>query len=305
MVGKRFIIQIVGPIIILALVFMIIRESGELFAQTKESAQVVHSNDYNVILDTPFQASLAEPAKKLNPIVDISTSTRSDKIRSGSKTLINNLWGAPDEETLTSAVYLKDGNTYGWHWDRPNPLAKPGIKGYQPIYPMVRTGGCPWEASRTTDFPIKVGDIKSLTFSSEYSYPSAPTGVYNLAYDMFLSDTNQASSNPNPKIEIMIWLENTLQQPADAYKGEVSDGVNTFGLYSFTMPNGRLYYAFVLKNQTFLNGQHSINAGKLMEYLKLDPRWYLYGVELGNEIITGSGAIEITENTIVLNGRNL
>jgi hypothetical protein len=182
---------------------------------------------------------------------------------------------------------------------------KPGINVYQPIYPNIRTGGCPWELSRTPLFPIKFSDIKTLTFDAEYKYPESPTGTYNLAYDMFLSDTTQVSPDPRPKVEIMIWLHHTLQQPREVYKGDFTDNINNYELYSFTMPNGRLYYAFLMKNQTPLQAHHTVDARKLMDYLGLDSNWYLHGVELGNEIVNGSGKIEIDKIEISLNDHKL
>jgi hypothetical protein len=43
-------------------------------------------------------------------------------IRWGSRTLTNNTWGAPREEVFTSGIFLNEDKTFGWYWDRPNPL---------------------------------------------------------------------------------------------------------------------------------------------------------------------------------------
>jgi hypothetical protein len=228
-----------------------------------------------------------------------------ENIKFGAKRLINNFWGAPPEEKLSGGVYFNEDKSVGWYWDRPHPLTKPGTSIFQPIYQNVRTGGCPWETSGTPLFPIKFRDIKTLEFDSAYRYLIPPSGTYNLSYDMFLSDTDKTSATPSPKVEIMIWLQHTFGQPPDKYKGDVSDGINTYEYYSYTLPNGRLYYAFVLKDQTPLNGEHIVNAKKLMDTLGLDPSWYLHGVELGNEVVNGSGKIEIIKNDVILNGDDL
>jgi hypothetical protein len=45
-----------------------------------------------------------------------------------------------------------------------------------------------------------------------------------------------------------------------------------------------------------------VDAAKLMANLTLDPAWYLHGIELGSEIVSGSGKIKINTLNIVLNG---
>jgi hypothetical protein len=293
------------PFFVLIAGLVIFQEYSDLSAQSRQDAQVVHTNDYIVNLDIAPQTPLNEISQSLEKPVSIVKSNRYDLIKFNSKRLNNNLWGAPLEETLTSVIYLNENKTFGWYWNRPNPLSKPGVNGYQPIYPNIKIGGNPWETSMTSSFPVKVSEIKTLTVDAEYSYPVSPTGTYNLAYDLFLSDTNQACSDPKPKSEIMVWLHHTLQQPPDAYRGDCSDGINTFEMYSFTMPNNRLYYAFVMKEQPKLQAQYTINIGKLLENLKLDSNWFLHGVELGNEVVNGNGCIEIKKINVNLNGVDL
>ncbi len=301
---KVLVISILGPILILASLFVIFREHANISAQSGREAQAVQSNGNTVKTVSIYQTPLAALTDGLNKLGTIEKSQASDHIYFDSKGLINNTWGAPSEEKLSSGIYLNKDKTFGWYWDRPDPLRKSGINCFQPIYPSIRTGS-PWESSRTTYFPVKVSEVKTLKFDVEYSYPVPPAGTYNLAYDMFLSGTNQASSDPRPKAEIMIWLHHTLQQPPEVYKGDFSDGINTYKLYSFTMPNGRLYYAFVMKEQTPLKAHHIVDAKKLMDNLGLDSNWYLHGVELGNEVVSGSGKIEISKLIVILNGHEL
>jgi hypothetical protein len=305
MIGNKvLVITVLAIVLVLSSAFTAYHEYTDFSTPPEQAAQVVHSNDYSAVIDNIYQASLAAPPQTVQSGT-VSTSKRGDIVDFGTKRLINNLWGAPPEEKLSSAIILSANKTFGWYWDRPNPLMKPGNYGYQPIYPNIRTGGCPWEPSKIANFPIKISEVKSLQFDVDYNYPLAPTGTYNLAYDMFLSDTNQASSDPKPKAEVMIWLHHTLQQPSEAYQGDVSDDINTYGFYSYTMPNGRLYYAFILKEQAPLKTLQSVNARKLMDHLNLDPNWFLHGVELGNEVVNGTGNIEISKNTINLNGNEL
>ena len=171
-----------------------------------------------------------------------------------------------------------------------------------PIYPSLRIGGNPWEQSNSAYFPIKVSEIQSATFQVAYDYPAAPTGAFDLAYDMFFMDTNKPSPNPEIKAEIMIWLQGTIGQPPQTYKEDFTDGHNTYELYSYVMSCGRLYYAFIMKGQPQFQAQHAVDVKKLLDNLDLDPNWYIPGVELGSEVVNGSGKIEISKFSVNVNG---
>jgi len=217
-----------------------------------------------------------------------------DRIELEGARITNNVWGLLPSETIASGVYLNVNGTYGWYWDRPDQaLNLLGL--VKPIYPNVRIGGTPWLASTVAQFPVKVKDLKSLDLSLAYVYRSEPNGYYNLAYDLFLTDSSQPSASPNIKAEVMIWIQGTAEQKSLTYKGDYSDGYNIYQLHSWTMADGRIYYAFVMKERAGLAGSHFVDAKKLLEQLPLDPNWYIPGVELGNEVWHGSGRIEISK----------
>jgi hypothetical protein len=223
-------------------------------------------------------------------------------IEFGSRFLTNNTWGAPPDETLTSDVYLSTNGSFGWRWDRTDPKVMPGNNGVQPLFPNVRIGGSPWTKSNSPYFPIQLNQVKSLTFFTAYNYPDAPTGQYNLAYDMFLTDTGIPGSSPVRKAEVMIWLHGTFTQPSYTYKGNFTDGYNTYALYSWMMPDNFLYCSFIMKGPIQLQAQHKADAKKLMDSLNLDPGWYITGIELGSEIVNGTGKIEISKLVVNVNG---
>jgi hypothetical protein len=219
--------------------------------------------------------------------------------------LVNNQWGAPSDEKLTCAVYQNAGQTFGWYWDRQDPKTRKGSPLVMPIYPSLRIGGNHVEQSALVSFPVQLSAVQSLTSSFNYDYPVAPTGVYDLAYDMFLLDKSQSGTAACRKAEVMIWMHGTLGQPPQTYKGDFSDGYNTYALYSFVMSDGRLYSAFILKAQPQFPTQHKVDIKKLLDKLDLDPNWYIPGIELGNEIVSGSGKIEISQFSLDLNGSGI
>lgn len=239
-------------------------------------------------------------------VVSLDKSKAWDKIDHKYLRLTNNVWGASTHEKLTSGVYLLQDEGFGWYWDRRQPQPRVGESFVKPIYPSVRIGGSPWDPSNAPQFPVKVSELESLKVDLSYGYPTTPTGNYNLAYDIFLSDTNVPSATPKPNAEVMVWLHNTIPEQRDTFRGDYSDGANTFALYSHVMEDGRLYYAFVRKEKCPLKTyQTSVDVKQLIDQLKLNPTWYIHGVELGNEVVDGAGKIEIDRFSVNINGVGL
>lgn len=228
-----------------------------------------------------------------------------DTISFASRSLFNNVWGKAPGETLTSEIFVRPDGGFGWLWDRPQPGMKPGHSLVHPIYPNVTVGGSPWVASKIPNFPVKVKDVTSAVYTVSYDFGENPVGRYNLAYDMFLSDTQRASRTPRPKAEVMIWVRGSAGQPEDKYKGEVGDGINIYRFYSWTMAQDRRYYAFVQKNDPGPRATHRVNVKKLLDTIAVGPDWYIPGVELGTEVWDGSGEIEIRGFRININGFDL
>jgi hypothetical protein len=228
-----------------------------------------------------------------------------EQISVNAHTLINNVWGAPKEEKIESGIYRNSDGTFGWYWNRPNPVVNSGVASVFPLYPGIRIGGNRWERPKSNIFPLRLGNIKSLILDIDYQYVTAPTGTFDLSYDIFLSEPDQPDSNPQIKAEVMIWLEGNQKQPDRYYKGEFSDGNNTFSLYSWTMPDGRLYYSFILKSNSSSRRVYTVDANKLLRQLNLETDLLLHGIEFGNEVWSGSGNIGIHRYSIQINGQNI
>jgi hypothetical protein len=226
-------------------------------------------------------------------------------IEFNSRTLTRDTWGAPPTEKMTSNVYLNKDHTFGWYWNRANPVKLPGNTFVQPIFPNVRIGADFGAKSNSSSFPVKTGAVQNLNFSVDFQYVTPPIGNYNFAYQMYFTDTDKPGVDATPKAVVMIWLHHTFNQPSDRYKGDFSDGTNTYELYSCTFSDGRQYYSFLLKGRPLLDAQYNVNAKTLLDSLSLDPELYLLGVSLGNEIWSGSGKIEIRKVTVNLNGNQI
>jgi hypothetical protein len=224
-------------------------------------------------------------------------------IEFGPHIITKNFWGAPPEENLSGSIYYNQDKTFGWSWDRQNPLTKPGVNGILPIFPNVRIGADLGQASNSKLFPLKASSVNRLLFNTTYLYLDAPTGEYNLAYQIYYSDSSKPAQANVPRAEVMIWIHHTFGQPPHTLQGDYSDGNTLYQLYSWTMPDGRIYYCFLTQAPPSFSDQHIVDAKKLLDTLPINPQWYLLGVSLGNEVLNGTGNLEILQLSVNLNGK--
>jgi len=241
------------------------------------------------------------PTTTVSPTRMNSPTPARNTIFFGSRTLTNNIWGAPQDEILDSGVFLNPDNSFGWYWSRENPRLKADNNLVQPIFPNVRIGGNMTIESNSRFFSALTSEITSLKFEVSYKYLVAPTGAYNLAYELLFSDTNRPNANPIPKAEVMIWIHATFTQPPSTYQGDFTDGNNNYHLYSWIRSDGRLYASFIQESLPQLQADHTVDVKSLLGNLTIDSSWYLLGVEFGSEVVNGSGKIEIDKLSVNLN----
>lgn len=243
---------------------------------------------------------------------EIGTWRYGSTIENGSLRLNNNVWGLTNEERITkkvkSYIYYKFNGNFGWEWDRPDP--RNGLDIYiSPIYPEVTIGTAPYvnsPDSTTPYLPIKLKNVRSMIAELKYKYVKAPTGAYNLAYDIwFVNDIG------TKKAEIMIWPYGGLN--VDTPDGNVSDGINKYEYY-YRPPGDPViqtwdYHSFVLKDQDSVSLNYTVNMKALFDVLiqskRLDSNWTIPSMSLGNEVWRGSGKIEINKFVININGNNI
>lgn len=269
------------PLLLVTLA-MIFISSNPVMGKNVQAVAEIYNSDMSIVKNKPYE-----------------------QIVTGSHALMNNVWGAPKDEVLGAGIFQNSDGTFGWYWDRSSPQKKSGEKCVLPIYPSIRIGGNRWERTRQTPFPLKLDEVRSFTLDIDYHYSAVPTGSYDLAYDIFLSEAGQSDSAPPIKAEVMVWLDGSQKQSKLHYKGDFSDGGNIFELYSWIMADGRTYYSFILKDNSSHQGHYSIDAGRLLEQLGLEPDLVIHGVEFGNEVWNGSGRIEIQQFNVNINGKEV
>jgi hypothetical protein len=203
------------------------------------------------------------------------------------KLLINNVWGAPNSEiksgSLKSYIYYTSNATFGWEWNRPNPVP---IGNYiQPIFPEVKIN--------SGIVPIKISNVSNMNIELQYRYVKAPKGINALTYDIW------ATSGGTTKAEIMVYIycSTTNDCKPGSYIGDVNDGYNTYSIY-YRPPGitGTWELLTFVKQNTNIS-TYKANIKLLLNSIskKLNSGWIISSFEFGDEVYKGSGRVEISK----------
>lgn len=155
-------------------------------------------------------------------------------------------------------------------------------------FPSAAIGRSPW-ASHSTDprFPVKIGDLQQLDVMADLVTEAA--GEFNTVLDIWLTDEAQADAQ-GIQAELMVWL----------FRGElnaagISRGIRVVNGVSYELfvgeTDGEVYAAFVPK-EAVRTGLVDVLAfvQQLLDEGLISPAWYISVVEVGNEVVSGSGA---------------
>ena len=221
-------------------------------------------------------------------------STRTD----GPYKVENNQWGFEKSAGGFEQCLLtrqRDGRTeIGWTWNWP------GVDKSVFAYPQIIYGWKPWSGGVPSDdrFPMRVGDVEHITM--RYEVETQAEGSYNLAPEIWLTETSHWSEQANPKIitaEIMFWMD---YQGSARPAGTIVDRPNLDGIeYELWQldnigdkGDGTGWTIYTFKSPV-IQHQGVIEIHTLMQYMvtsgRVDPDNYIASVEFGNEVMGGSG----------------
>ena len=203
----------------------------------------------------------------------------------------NNVWGKGDIADYEQCLLTRslDGAIeYGWRWRWPKG------NGQVKSYPEVIYGQKPWDSeSSTSALPAPIEAIRELSIA--YAVELSAEGTYNLAYDIWVTSTDP----PTPDTithEVMIWMDRTFEsQPRRFHAGEVVVDDIAYDLYlrpAFHAGSGADYIAFVSQEPRF-SGVVDVAAflSYLVDHNHIPAGHYVAAVELGNEVIEGTGEL--------------
>ena len=221
--------------------------------------------------------------------------------------LINNTWNKAAAGTYAWRQCLqtrqREGHTdYGWYWSWPG-------RDSLYAYPEILIGRSPWRDTPSNDgrFPRTIADTRALWV--DYDVESRHSGKRNLALEFWLTRGQPAGSPPDPhriRNELMIWTEGSdvLVPASERPLATVTiDGVRwalhvkpDWGVVSGGVVDAGSGYHWQLITYHALTPAPAVryDARKFfadaIERGLLEPTDTIEGVELGTELVSGSGS---------------
>ncbi len=225
--------------------------------------------------------------------------------------LTNNVWNkhAAEDDAWSQCLEkrrLGEQIQYGWSWSWP--------MNRRVIYsqPQIKIGASPWAPTPKFDnsFPLEIAELKKLTI--EHSLEINTNGDHNIATTLWLISEPYTGNSPKPSIivaEIMIWTYATQGHfsPAGKKQAEVRIGTGIWEVWyhkdwddkSGVNENRWINVTFRAKNDS---KSATIPALKLLEHAIdsdfISDNLYIADIELGNEIMSGSGNAWVKKFTV-------
>lgn len=222
------------------------------------------------------------------------------RIMDGEFAYENNMWnkaqadaqGFPSFQCVRKRE-LANGHQLGWRWEWPDqPPAAGGIY----AYPEAIFGLKPWGGGNSTTamLPASILQLDKLTIEYEIEMV-VESGGYNLAPEVWITDTGTAPQPANMKAELMIWLDHKDATPAGDDKGEFTHDGRTY--HVFFKPDMNIggfiwpYITYRAKVPQPESGRIVIAAfvRHAIEQGYVNANHFISSVEFGNEIASGRG----------------
>lgn len=230
------------------------------------------------------------------------------KLRDAGFIYENNVWNQGTIKNRTQCLLRRvvDGKVqYGWCWQWPHG------SGNVKAYPEVIHGHKPWFTSSTTaNLPRPISTIDEL--SVIYDIEMNARGRYDLAFDIWVT----TSERPTPSTithEIMIWMGERTRawEPSPGYLAKrVTIGDAAYDLYirpraEWLKEHGAPDVAYIAFNSRTAQLSGRIDVKEFLDYLTnhgyLPADGYVASVELGNEIVNGTGELWLKSYEIRVN----
>jgi hypothetical protein len=225
---------------------------------------------------------------------------------SGNYLIENNVWNKGDvtgyKQCVDISAHASGGVQAVWEWNWPA-HATTVVR----AYPEVIFGHKPWLANTTAPglLPRVVNDLK--TVRADVSFTSTHTGLGNLAFDIWLTSSDIKTGNHLPiKHELMIWLDNFGMQAAGPKIDSVLINGTTWDLHQATAtwagPEPFQYWAYLPRQA--IKSPASIDIQPFLNHLKtrgsITGQEWLASIELGNEIVQGTGRTVLNQLNITI-----
>ncbi len=219
--------------------------------------------------------------------------------------LYNNVWnkdaahGPHQQSIFWGAVAEKPAFGWQWHWPSSDGVV---------AYPEVIYGDSPWDQKPRRAAPLLPLRLGSRRLTVDYDISVEASGICNTAFEFWTVSSLPASPSVITH-EVMIWIDNKDMTPAGVWTDVFTLGGTTYDMFvreshgdaSGKNPQKWTYVAF-LARKPVLKGPLDISAfAAFLQSRKLLGRaLYMTGLELGNEVVTGSGRTEVRGYTVAI-----
>lgn len=176
-------------------------------------------------------------------------------------------------------------------------------------YPSFIWGMKPWSTTSTTPLlPARIDDIDSLTVDFDLAWAGQPRGNFNVSFDLWIADaTTEASSNQLS--EVMVWIKNWDWETDDKPVATYADANGTAKIYhraNHIVDKESWNYAAVVFEEDVGRGELDVLdlLDRLAELGIVDSGHLLMDIELGAEIVNGSGWLDVRQLTMSYDGQS-
>lgn len=183
-----------------------------------------------------------------------------------------------------------------WRWpdDTPEVMSYPGL-----IW-----GKKPWSTTSTTpSLPRKLDGLGALTVDYSLDWAPQPRGNFNVSFDLWIA--NALEDGPDTRLsEVMVWVKMWDWTPDETPAARITDATGTAAVYHRPDHADGWNYVAVLYDDDQKTGTLDVTAllGQLAELGLISLDDYLLDIEIGAEIVSGSGWLEFQRYEIALDG---
>jgi hypothetical protein len=240
--------------------------------------------------------------RRVRPIV--ADCTDYEMIDANGYQVNNNPWGKESLTDYSQCVFATgsgDDTRFGWIWRWPVSDPVWQVRGY----PEVMAGRSPWNAVNT-GHGLPAPTTSQVAFTFDLDLVVGADDAYDFAPEVWLTSDPEPSSS-NIQEEIMFWLLHHGMSPAGSLVDTFSTGGVDYDLYlkedhdpgGGSTTTGWTYVAFVAQTEV-RRGTLELKpfVDHLVQLGTVDGPRYYAGVELGTEIVNGSGSAIIKDFSV-------
>lgn len=177
-------------------------------------------------------------------------------------------------------------------------------------YPGFIWGMKPWSTTSTTpSLPARIDEIGSLKVDFDLDWAPPPRGNFNVSFDLWIADTAEENTSTSLS-EVMVWIKNWDWTPSEVPVATYTDANGVAQVYhraDHVVDDGSWNYTAVVFDEDVRSGTLDMLAllDRLAELGIIDATHLLMDIELGAEIVNGTGWLDLHQLTMTYDGQSM